>query len=115
MLALKLKKFFRKYSSLPIVFCNPVVHTAIEVDWGEAVVAFSLPAVLEMQVDGRRPFGIVFLVNRNVIAVAFEERLGGTLDLNPCVARNDAVFAELWLVDHNAELVLALAAFHRNF
>ena len=110
-----MKIFPANCSSLPVVFCNPVVHAAIEEDWGEAIVAFSLPTVLEMQVDGRCPFGIVFLINRDVVAVAFEERLGGALDLNPCVAWNDAVFAKLWLVDHNAELVLALAAVHRDF
>ena len=82
---------------------------------GEAVVAYSLPTVLELQIECRRPLGIVFLVYCGVIVVADKERFGGCLDLKPGVACHDCIFTELGLVDHDVHLVLAFAAFNRNF
>ncbi len=67
-----------------------------------------------MQVDGRGPLGVVFLVYGNVVAVAYDERLRRPFDLYPCLVGDDVVLAELGTVHHNAQLVLALAAFCRN-
>ena len=68
-----------------------------------------------MQIDGRRPFDVVFLVNRHVVAISLEECFGGAFDLNPRVARDDVVFAEPGLVYHETELVFAFAAVYRYF
>ena len=62
--------------------------------------------------DIGRPFCIVLLVDVDVVAVPFDKRFGGALDLNPRVCWDDIVVAELWIVYKNAQLVLAIATFH---
>jgi len=91
------------------------VHSAFKEDWGQAIIAFSLPTVVKMQIDVRRPFDLVLLVNGNVVVVALEEGFGGAFDLNPRVTWNDIVFAELGVVDHDAQAVFTDALFHRDF
>ncbi len=68
-----------------------------------------------MQVDERCPFCIVFLVDGNVIAIAFEDAFGRSVDLNPGVACHNIVFAKLWLVHHDTQLVVQGAAACWNF
>ena len=89
-----------------VVFGNPVMQTAFEQDWREAVVAFVVSAILEMQVYGRCPLCVVFLVDIHVIAVALDICFGRTVDLNPGVAWYYAVFAKSGVVYHNAQLVV---------
>ena len=91
------------------------MQTPFERYWREAVYANPLPTVLELQIERRRPLGIVFLVYCGVIVVADKDRFGGCLDLEPGVACHDCIFTELGLVDHDVHLVLAFAAFNRNF
>ena len=91
------------------------MQTPFQVDGGEAVDAFSLPAIFEVQVDVRCPLGVVFLVDGHVAAVASDKRFGGAFYLNPSICRNDSVFAELRVVHHDVHLVFAIAAVHRDF
>ena len=67
-----------------------------------------------MQVDRRGPLGIVLLVYAHVVVVPCEQGLGGRFELNPGVAVHDGVFAELGVVHHDAQVVVAVAAVHRN-
>ena len=89
-----------------VFFGNPVMHTAFEQDWREAVVAFVVSAILEMQVYGRCPLCVIFLVDIHVIAIALDICFGRTVDLNPGVARYYAVFSKSGVVYHNAQLVV---------
>jgi len=90
------------------------MESSVQVDGGQTVFANAFSAVFKVQVDECRPLGIVFLVNRNVVAVAYEVRLGRSFDLNPGVRAYGRILAELGFVHHDADLVSACAAFHRN-
>ncbi len=68
-----------------------------------------------MDVDGRCPLGVVFLVDIHVVVFTFYKRFGRAIDLNPCLAWDDVVFAELGVIYHNLQLVLAFATVYRNF
>ena len=98
-----------------VVLCYPVLQSSFERYWGEAVVAYSLPTVLELQIERRRPLGIVFLVYCGVIVVADKECSRRCLDLEPGVVCDDCVFSELGLVDHDVHLVFAFTVFYGYF
>ena len=61
------------------------MHAPFEEYRRAAVVAFSLPTVFKMKVDGRRPLGVVFLVDVDVVAVSRNKSFGGAIELNPTV------------------------------
>ena len=97
-----------------VFFGNPVVQSPFQGDRGEVAVAFSGTAVLKLQVDKGCPFGIVLLVKGNVIAVTLDGGDGACRCLEPSVAGDDGILAELGLVDHDAELLAAFVAFCRE-
>ena len=83
-------------------------------DWCAVGVAFPLPAILKMQVDGGGPLGIVFLVDVDVVAVSRNICFGDAFELKPGVSRDNVVHPEFWIVDHDSESFLAFAVFHRD-
>ena len=91
------------------------MHAALEKNRREAVVAFPLPTVFEVYVDGCSPLGVVFLVDIYVVVFAFNQCFGRVFNLNPCLAWNDVVFAELGVMHHNLQPVPAFAAVCGNF
>ena len=68
-----------------------------------------------MNVDSRCPLGVVFLVDIHVVVFAFDQCFGRSFDLNPCLAWDDVVFAELGVIYHDLQLVSAFAAIYGNF
>lgn len=113
-MAVNFKKI-REHAQLPIVFRNPVLQTPFECYWREAVDANTLPTIFKLQMECRRPLGIVFLVYCGVIVVADKECSRRCLDLEPGVACDDCVFSELGGVDHDVHLVFAFTVFYGYF
>ena len=68
-----------------------------------------------MDVYGRGPLGVVFLVYIHVVVFTFYKRFWGAVNLNPCLAWDDVVLAELGVIYHNLQLVSAFAAVYGNF
>ena len=90
------------------------MHSPFEEYRRAAIVAFSLPTVFKMQVYGGCPLGVVFLVDVDVVAVARNHGLGGSVELNPGVGGDDVVHTQFWIVDHDGERFSAFTALHRN-
>ena len=90
------------------------MHSPFEEYRRAAIVAFPLPTVFKMQVYGGCPLGVVFLVDVDVVAVARNHGLRGSVELNPGVGGDDVVHTQFWIIDHDGERFSAFTALHRN-
>ena len=80
----------------------------------EFAVAFSGAAVFKLQVHVGGPLDVVFLVDRNVVAVALEVCYGRSLLFYVGVVVHNGVLAELRLVYHDVDEAAAFAIFYGN-